>query len=69
LPVPEVGQAIFTIEVEVQPLAQALCSPAQAQALHAAVATMSDAVLAYRSLQPVRDALLRWLERAAGPRP
>jgi hypothetical protein len=55
--------------VEVQPLAQALCSPAQAQALHAAVATMSDAVLAYRSLQPVRDALLRWLERAAGPRP
>jgi hypothetical protein len=65
LPVSEFGQAIFTIEVEVQPLAQALRSPAQAQALHAAVASMSDAVLAYRSLQPVRDALLRWLEATA----
>ena len=65
LPVSEFGQAIFTIEVEVQPLAQALRSPAQAQALHAAVASMSDAVLAYRSLQPVRGALLRWLEATA----
>lgn len=67
LPVSEVGQAVFTIEVEVQPLGQALRSPAQAAALHAAVATMSDAVLAYRSLAPVRDALLRWLESVAGP--
>jgi hypothetical protein len=65
LPVSEFGQAIFTIEVEVQPLAQAVRSPAQAQALHAAVASMSDAVLAYRSLQPVRGALLRWLEATA----
>jgi hypothetical protein len=68
LPVSEVGQAVFTIEVEVQPLGQALRSPAQAAALHAAVATMSDAVLAYRSLAPVRDALLRWLESVAGPK-
>jgi hypothetical protein len=69
LPVSDLGQAVFTIEVDVQPLGQALRSPAQAAALHAAVATMSDAVLAYRSLQTVRDALLRWLESAAGPRP
>jgi len=68
LPVPAAGQAVFTIEVDVQPLGQALCTAAQAQLLHEAVDTMSPAVLAYRGLTPVREALLTWLaQRAKGP--
>lgn len=66
IPVPEAGQAVFTILVESQPLAGALASPAEAAALHQALATMSPAVLAYRSLAPVRDPLLAWLARQAG---
>ncbi len=54
-------QAVFTIGVQVQPLAQAL-APTQAARLHAAVASMSDAVLAYRSLAAVRQPLLDWLQ-------
>jgi hypothetical protein len=66
IPLPAQQQAVFTIHVEVRPLAQALQAPAQAEALHAAVASMSPPVLAYRSLGGVRDALLAWLaERAA----
>lgn len=61
LPLPDHGQAVFTIQVGVQRLAEAIATPARATALHAAVASMSDAVLVYRSLAPVRDALLGWL--------
>jgi hypothetical protein len=58
----ESGQAVFTIQVAVQPLAAVLDTPERAARLHAAVATMSPAVLAYRGLVPVRDALLAWLD-------
>jgi dimethylamine monooxygenase subunit A len=51
--------------VQVQPLAEVLGSPARAQALHDAVASMSDAVLAYRSLGAVREPLLAWLAERA----
>lgn len=67
LPLPALRQVVFTIQVEVAPLAAVLDTPARAAALHAAVASMSPAVLEYRSLMPVRDALLAWLAgRAAG---
>ena len=67
IPLPAARQAVFTIHVEVQPLAEVLDSPARASALHDAVASMSEAVLAYRSLAGVRAPLLAWLaERAAG---
>lgn len=69
LPVPEAGQAVFTIEVDVQPLGEVIQSAAQAQALHDALHSMSDAVLAYRNLVPVRQALLEWLGRVAGNTP
>jgi hypothetical protein len=62
LPLPEHRQAVFTIGVDCRPLAQAIDTQAKAQRLHAAVASMSDAVLAYRSLGAVREPLLRWLE-------
>ncbi len=65
IPLPEARQAIFTIHVESRPLAEAV-SAADAAALHAALATMSDAVLAYRALAPARDRLLDWLAARAG---
>lgn len=61
IPLPELQQAVFTIHVAVEPLAQAIATPARAARLHAALASMSDAVLAYRGLAEVREPLLRWL--------
>lgn len=54
-------QAVFTIRVMLAPLTQAVDSPQKAQRLHAALASMSPAVLAYKSLAPAREPLLRWL--------
>jgi hypothetical protein len=65
IPVPGAGQAVFTILVDTQPLIQAIHSASRAQRLHDAVASMSPAVLQYRNLVNVRDALLRWLARRA----
>jgi hypothetical protein len=56
-----VRQAIFTIQVALRPLAEAVDTPQRAAALHAAIESMSPAVLAYRGLCAVRDPLLRWL--------
>ena len=61
IPVPDAGVAVFTILVDVQPLAAAIDSAARAARLHEAIASMSPAVLDYRGLAPVRDALLAWL--------
>lgn len=55
------GQAVFTIRVMLQPLAAAVTTGEQARRLHAALATMSDAVLAYKGLAPARERLLAWL--------
>ncbi len=69
IPVPRVdgaaGQAVFTILVDTQPLARAIDSPQRAARLHAAIASMSEAVLAYRGLTAVRDPLLQWLDARA----
>ncbi len=69
IPVPGADQAVFTILVDTQPLAIAIDTPERARRLHAALATMSDAVLAYRGLSSVRATLLRWLERRAAQLP
>lgn len=61
IPLPGTAQAVFTIEVAVQPLAEAVAPPGRAAALCAAIASMSDAVLAYRGLTTVREPLLAWL--------
>ena len=63
LPLPERGQAVFTIEVDVQPLGTAISTPSHARALQEAVSTMSPAVREYRGLTPIRDALLHWLDQ------
>jgi hypothetical protein len=61
IPLPAVTQAVFTIAVDTVPLAHAMATPAQARKLHDAIASMSDAVLAYRRLSGVRTPLLAWL--------
>jgi dimethylamine monooxygenase subunit A len=49
------------------PLAHAMASPQRARQLHDAIASMSPDVLAYRNLTTVREPLLAWLSRRAGP--
>jgi len=67
IPLPDAAQAIFTIHVQMQPLADAIRSPAEARQVHAALASMSSSVLAYRSLTEARDRLLAWLAARAAP--
>jgi len=70
LPLPDLGLALFTIQVDVQPLGRVIDSPERARALHDALATMSPAVLDYRGLAAAREPLLAWLaERAQGAAP
>ena len=66
IPLPTSGSAVFTIHVDSQPLGAAACSPVAALRLHAALASMSPAVLAYKNLQVPRERLLAWLSRRAG---
>jgi dimethylamine monooxygenase subunit A len=68
IPLPAHRQAVFTIGVDVQPLAHAIDTPAKARRLHDAVASMSDAVLAYRNLTRVREPLLAWLAARSAAR-
>jgi dimethylamine monooxygenase subunit A len=65
LPLPAHRQAVFTIATDSVPLAQAIHTTERAAALHDSIASMSDAVLAYRSLTAVRDPLLAWLRHRA----
>jgi dimethylamine monooxygenase subunit A len=65
VPVPGLRQAVFLIHVQVQPLASALTTASQCRRLHAAVASMTPAVLAYRHLMDVREPLLAWLSERA----
>lgn len=65
IPLPDLRQAWFTIHVQVRPLAEVLDTPERAARLHAAIASMSEAVIAYRGLTTVRGALLDWLARRA----
>jgi hypothetical protein len=59
-------QAVFTIRVMLQPLSQTAQAPAAARRLHDSLASMSDAVLAYKGLAPARERLLAWLALRAG---
>ena len=54
-------QAVFTIRVMLQPLARAVQRQEQARRLHDALASMSEAVLAYKGLAGAQEPLLRWL--------
>ena len=65
IPLTDQAQAWFTIGVDLHPLADVVQVPGRAAALHAAIASMSPAVLAYRGLARVRPQLLAWLEQRA----
>ena len=56
-------QAVFTIRVMLAPLAEAVATPLHARALHAAIDSMSPAVLEYKGLAAARVPLLDWLSR------
>jgi hypothetical protein len=56
-------QSVFTIRVGLQPLTEAVNSAASAQRLGDALASMSDAVLAYKGLDAARAPLLQWLRQ------
>lgn len=57
----DTGQAVFTIRVRLQALMQAVDSAARAQRLHDSLASMSEAVLAYKGLAAAGPRLLAWL--------
>jgi len=58
---PDVCQAVFTIRVMLEPLGTVVQTREQAQRLHAAISSMSDAVVAYRSFGRIKPAVLEWL--------
>jgi dimethylamine monooxygenase subunit A len=58
-------QAVFAIRVMLQPLSEAVSSPALAQTLHDSLASMSQAVLDYKGLSAARAPLLEWLQALA----
>lgn len=58
-------QAVFTIRVTLQPLSEATAVPGGARRLHDSIASMSDAVLAYKGLGAAREPLLAWLAQRA----
>ena len=55
--------AVFTIRLMIEPLTLVAADPAWARRLHDALASMSEAILAYKNLGPARAPLLRWLAR------
>ncbi len=59
---PGVPQAVFTIRVMLQPLTEAVDTREKALRLRESLASMSEAVLAYKSLVPARAPLLAWLD-------
>jgi len=65
IPMPDIGQAVFTIHVESAPLEKAVSSSEAARRVHDAIASMSSGVLAYRDLTRVREPLLHWLAARA----
>jgi hypothetical protein len=65
IPLAGAGQAVFTIRVDSEPLVDAVADADAAARLHAALASMSPAVLAYKGLAGARDRLLAWLSTRA----
>ncbi|TFY98518.1 heme-dependent oxidative N-demethylase subunit alpha family protein [Ramlibacter rhizophilus] len=57
--------AVFTIRVQLAPLAEAVDEAWKARRLHDSLASMSEAVAAYKGLAPARPSLLRWLSTRA----
>lgn len=63
---PRTDAVLFGIRVHVYPLASAIASPTVAARLADAVRALPEATAHYKSLPPIRDALLGWLDARAG---
>lgn len=61
---PEAGGALFTIRPYTYPLAQAVADPAHAQALAAALRSMTPAQVRYKGLNTLLPDVLAWLDVA-----
>jgi hypothetical protein len=59
------GDVVFGIHTHVDPLDDAIDSPEAAQALAARIREMPDAMARYKSILPIREPLLAWLDRRA----
>jgi hypothetical protein len=57
---------LFGIRVHVYPLASAVAAPATAALLAEAVRALPEATVRYKSLLPIREALLGWLDARVG---
>lgn len=57
------GLALFGIHVATAPMSRALAAPVHARQVHAALASMSTAVLTYRGMAQAQPALLHWLQQ------
>jgi len=65
MPLVELDRALFTIRVYTAPLASVLSGEERRRTLAAAIASMDEALLAYKGIGAGREALLAWL-RAGG---
>lgn len=63
---PRSGAVLFGIRVHVYPLAMSIDTPEHAERLAAAVRALPDSTQRYKSLVPIRAALLDWLDRQTG---
>jgi hypothetical protein len=62
---PGSGDVVFGIHTHVDPLDDAIDSPAAARALGARIREMPDDMARYKSILPIREPLLAWLDRRA----
>jgi hypothetical protein len=62
---PRSGDVVFGIHTYVAPLAEAVDSTEAAQALAARIREMPEPMARYKSIWPVREPLLAWLDRRA----
>ena len=60
-PLPEFNRCLFTVRVSAQPLEEALCSDERRQRLATSLASMDEALLAYKGLSAWREPLLEYL--------
>jgi dimethylamine monooxygenase subunit A len=56
------GDVVFGIHTRVDPLAQAIDSPQAALALAARIREMPEPMARYKSISPIRESLLAWLD-------
>ena len=63
---PRTQDVLFTIRVHIRPLQQLLSHPERAATLASAIRGMPEPLRLYKSLPPFLEAVLAWLDRAAG---